>query len=79
MASILSHAVPEERLNPGLQNHEDKPSASAATQEEEGGEPGKSADPETPLHHALVAHVSGPPSDHPVGSLSCTWLFLGLP
>ncbi|XP_046878878.1 serine/threonine-protein phosphatase 6 regulatory subunit 2a isoform X1 [Hypomesus transpacificus] len=57
VASILSHAVPEERLNPGLQNHEEKPSAGAATQEEEGGEPDKSADPETPLHHALVAHL----------------------
>ncbi|KAM6986325.1 serine/threonine-protein phosphatase 6 regulatory subunit 2a isoform 2-T2 [Aplochiton taeniatus] len=57
VASILTHSSPEERQNPGLQNHEEKATAPAPEAQEEGAEPGKANDEEASIHNAMVAHL----------------------
>ncbi|XP_071393093.1 serine/threonine-protein phosphatase 6 regulatory subunit 2-like isoform X2 [Centroberyx affinis] len=59
VASILNHPSAEERPIPGLQNHDGMPAASSpeAQAEAEAGEPGRTSDPQTSIHNALVAHL----------------------
>lgn len=69
VAAILNHPSSEERSVPGLQNHEGKPvmedpegQGQGQVQEQGEGqgeavETGRTADPQTSIHNALVAHV----------------------
>lgn len=59
MAAILNHPSSEERPSLGLQNHDGKPAASDTEVQEEGVETGRTIDPQTSIHNALVANVSG--------------------
>ncbi|XP_029317577.1 serine/threonine-protein phosphatase 6 regulatory subunit 2a isoform X2 [Cottoperca gobio] len=55
VAAILNHPSSEERPSPGLQNHDGKPEA--ANPEGETVETGRTSDPQTSIHNALVAHL----------------------
>lgn len=71
VAAILNHPSLEERPVPGLQNHEGKPAvadpeAEGQVQSQQEGqgegqvevvETGRTTDPQTSIHNALVAHV----------------------
>lgn len=65
MAAILNHPSSEERPVPGLQNHDGKPAASNPEGQGQGEgdgeavETGRTTDPQTSIHNALVAHVGG--------------------
>uniref|UniRef100_A0A8C4ILI8 Protein phosphatase 6 regulatory subunit 2 n=1 Tax=Dicentrarchus labrax TaxID=13489 RepID=A0A8C4ILI8_DICLA len=59
VAAILNHPSSEERPSPGLQNHDGKPAASnpEGEGEVEVVETGRTSDPQTSIHNALVAHL----------------------
>uniref|UniRef100_A0A3Q1CJQ4 Protein phosphatase 6, regulatory subunit 2a n=2 Tax=Amphiprion ocellaris TaxID=80972 RepID=A0A3Q1CJQ4_AMPOC len=57
VAAILNHPSSEERPSPGLQNHDGKPAASNSGGQVEGVETGRTSDPQTSIHNALVAHL----------------------
>uniref|UniRef100_A0A668A4F0 Protein phosphatase 6, regulatory subunit 2a n=1 Tax=Myripristis murdjan TaxID=586833 RepID=A0A668A4F0_9TELE len=57
VASILNQPSPEERPIPGLQNHDGKPAVSSPEASAEAVEPGRTSDPQTSIHNALVAHL----------------------
>lgn len=59
VAAILNHPSSEERPSPGLQNHDGKPAASNPEAQGEAVETGRTSDPQTSIHNALVAHVGG--------------------
>lgn len=59
VAAILNHPSSEERPGPGLQNHDGKPAASSSEGQGEAVETGRTTDPQTSIHNALVAHVGG--------------------
>lgn len=59
MAAILNHPSSEEQPNPGLQNHDGKPAATNLEVQGEAMETGRTSDPQTSIHNALVAHVGG--------------------
>uniref|UniRef100_A0A671YA14 Protein phosphatase 6, regulatory subunit 2a n=1 Tax=Sparus aurata TaxID=8175 RepID=A0A671YA14_SPAAU len=57
VAAILNHPSSEERPSPGLQNHDGKPAASNPEVQGEAVETGRTSDPQTSIHNALVAHL----------------------
>uniref|UniRef100_A0A3Q1G2E8 Protein phosphatase 6, regulatory subunit 2a n=1 Tax=Acanthochromis polyacanthus TaxID=80966 RepID=A0A3Q1G2E8_9TELE len=58
VAAVLNHPSSEERPSPGLQNHNGKPAASSSSEGQvEGVETGRTSDPQTSIHNALVAHL----------------------
>uniref|UniRef100_A0A4W6E8K1 Protein phosphatase 6, regulatory subunit 2a n=1 Tax=Lates calcarifer TaxID=8187 RepID=A0A4W6E8K1_LATCA len=57
VAAILNHPSSEERPSPGLQNHDGKPAASNPEAQGEAVETGRTIDPQTSIHNALVAHL----------------------
>ncbi|XP_035852200.1 serine/threonine-protein phosphatase 6 regulatory subunit 2a isoform X1 [Sander lucioperca] len=57
VAAILNHPSSEERPNPGLQNHDGNPAASDPEPQGEAVETGRTSDPQTSIHNALVAHL----------------------
>ncbi|XP_076006716.1 serine/threonine-protein phosphatase 6 regulatory subunit 2a isoform X2 [Genypterus blacodes] len=57
VAAILNHPSTEERLGQGIQNHEETPVVSGPEAQVEAEEPGRSDDPLTSIHNALVAHL----------------------
>uniref|UniRef100_A0A3B5A261 Serine/threonine-protein phosphatase 6 regulatory subunit 2-like n=1 Tax=Stegastes partitus TaxID=144197 RepID=A0A3B5A261_9TELE len=59
VAAILNHPSSEERPSPGLQNHNGKPAAATSNSEGqvEQVETGRTSDPQTSIHNALVAHL----------------------
>lgn len=59
MSAILNHPTSEEQPGPGLQNPDGKPALSAPVAQGEAAEQSRSSDPQTSIHKALVAHVSG--------------------
>lgn len=59
MSAILNHPTSEERPVPGLQNLDGKPALSDPVVQEEAAEQIRSSEPQTSIHKALVAHVSG--------------------
>ena len=65
MAAILNHPSSEERHVPGLQNHDGNPAVSILEEQGEAVETGRTVDPQTSIHNALVAHVGGLSSFEP--------------
>nr|XP_019955437.1 PREDICTED: serine/threonine-protein phosphatase 6 regulatory subunit 2-like isoform X3 [Paralichthys olivaceus] len=57
VAAILNHPSSEERHGPGLQNHDGNPAASNPEVQGEAVETGRTVDPQTSIHNALVAHL----------------------
>lgn len=57
MAAILNHLSADEQPRPGLQNLDGQPAASNCEVQEEVVEAGRTSDPQTSIHNALVAHV----------------------
>ncbi|CAL8323672.1 unnamed protein product [Lota lota] len=57
VAAVLNHPSQEDRPTLGLQNHSDPPAVPDPPAQEEGGEPGKPADPEGSIHSTLVSHL----------------------
>ncbi|XP_010735231.1 serine/threonine-protein phosphatase 6 regulatory subunit 2a isoform X1 [Larimichthys crocea] len=57
VAAILNHPSSEEQPNPGLQNHDGKPAATNLEVQGEAMETGRTSDPQTSIHNALVAHL----------------------
>uniref|UniRef100_A0A673CK04 Serine/threonine-protein phosphatase 6 regulatory subunit 2-like n=1 Tax=Sphaeramia orbicularis TaxID=375764 RepID=A0A673CK04_9TELE len=57
VAAVLNHPSSEERPSPGLQNHDGKPTASTTEAQVEAVETGRTSDPQTSTHNALVAHL----------------------
>ncbi|XP_069012545.1 serine/threonine-protein phosphatase 6 regulatory subunit 2a isoform X4 [Embiotoca jacksoni] len=57
VAAILNHPSSEERPGPSLQNHDGNPAASNTEADGEAVETGRTSDPQTSIHNALVAHL----------------------
>ncbi|XP_035003329.1 serine/threonine-protein phosphatase 6 regulatory subunit 2a isoform X3 [Hippoglossus stenolepis] len=57
VAAILNHPSSEERHVPGLQNHDGSPAVSNLEEQGEAVETGRTVDPQTSIHNALVAHL----------------------
>ena len=57
VAAILNHLSSEEQPRPVLQNLDGQAAASNQEVQEEGVEAGRTSDPQTSIHNALVAHV----------------------
>ncbi|XP_058481031.1 serine/threonine-protein phosphatase 6 regulatory subunit 2-like isoform X5 [Solea solea] len=57
VAAILNHPSSEERPSPGLQNHDGRSATSNPEVQGEDVETGRTVDPQTSIHNALVAHL----------------------
>ncbi|XP_034529148.1 serine/threonine-protein phosphatase 6 regulatory subunit 2a isoform X3 [Notolabrus celidotus] len=57
VAAILNHPSSDERPSPGLQNHDGNPAATNSEVPGEAVETGRTSDPQTSIHNALVAHL----------------------
>ncbi|XP_020502802.1 serine/threonine-protein phosphatase 6 regulatory subunit 2a isoform X1 [Labrus bergylta] len=57
VAAILNHPSSDERPSPGLQNHDGTPAASNPEAPGEAVETGRTSDPQTSVHNALVVHL----------------------
>ncbi|XP_053270637.1 serine/threonine-protein phosphatase 6 regulatory subunit 2 isoform X2 [Pleuronectes platessa] len=57
VAAILNHPSSEEQHVPGLQNHDGNPAVSSLEEQGEAVETGRTVDPQTSIHNALVAHL----------------------
>ncbi|XP_074482100.1 serine/threonine-protein phosphatase 6 regulatory subunit 2a isoform X3 [Sebastes fasciatus] len=57
VAAILNHPSSDERPSPVLLNHDGGPAASNPESQGEAVETGRTSDPQTSIHNALVAHL----------------------